>query len=187
MKITKLKLATLIGLLVCSLSANATIIDNGSYTTDTITGLDWLDVTETLGLSVDQVLASPLYNDWHYATADQFSTLIYNIIGINITDYYEDTRSYTTFYRIKLTREQSDNIIQLLGSTLDKYIFMLNGFPTDDEYLRSIGNTDILHFTYTNGLLSVDTNNHLVQTALVNSFININYTDNFLYLVCGTK
>jgi hypothetical protein len=46
------------GLLAMS-PAHATIVDNGTYTTDTITGLDWLDLTATAGQSYNSVIGSP--------------------------------------------------------------------------------------------------------------------------------
>ena len=36
-------------------SAQALIIDHGTYTTDTTTGLDWLDVTASLGRTFNDV------------------------------------------------------------------------------------------------------------------------------------
>ena len=36
--------------------ANATLLDFGDFTTDTETGLDWLDLSETVGLSYNDVL-----------------------------------------------------------------------------------------------------------------------------------
>lgn len=36
---------------LCATSASALLIDNGTTTTDTDTNLEWLDLTETLGLS----------------------------------------------------------------------------------------------------------------------------------------
>src|SRR5215470_2641662 len=51
----------------------ATLIDQGTFTTDTATGLDWLDVTQTQGLSynaVTSLLGSSLAG-WQYATLAQ--------------------------------------------------------------------------------------------------------------------
>ena len=56
-------LATAVWLaLFLSTSAGATIIDMGVFTRDTTSGFDWLDVTETQGLSYDEVVAGPLYS-----------------------------------------------------------------------------------------------------------------------------
>jgi hypothetical protein len=62
--------------------ARASIIDNGTYTTDTATGLDWLDVTASIGLSFNQVSAqfgaSQQFEGWRYATVAELTTLLAN-------------------------------------------------------------------------------------------------------------
>jgi hypothetical protein len=72
-----LKLATAATALILSTSANAAIIDNGTYTTDTSTGLDWLDLTATAGMSYNQVSAElgagGIFEGWTYATRAQVS------------------------------------------------------------------------------------------------------------------
>ena len=55
MKKNFLKIASVALVLALSNNANATLIDNGSFTTDTLTGLDWMDLTETVDLSYDYV------------------------------------------------------------------------------------------------------------------------------------
>jgi len=64
------KIIALVGLTL-SLSANSTIVDLGTITRDTTTGLDWLDVTETQGLSYNEVVAQMVddgaYEGWRYA------------------------------------------------------------------------------------------------------------------------
>lgn len=53
-------------------------IDRGTYTTDTTAGLDWLDVTQTVNKSYNDVtsLFATDLNGWRYATHDDFVTLI---------------------------------------------------------------------------------------------------------------
>ena len=54
-------------------SAHATLIDMGVFTRDTTSGFDWLDVTETQGLSYDEVVAGPLYSaGWRHATVPEW-------------------------------------------------------------------------------------------------------------------
>ena len=52
--------------------ATSQVLDNGKYTTDTITGLDWLDLTETRGLSFDDVSSQlgigQRYEGWRFAS-----------------------------------------------------------------------------------------------------------------------
>ncbi len=70
----------LLGLAVClACPAYANLVDNGSFTTDTRTGLDWLDVPLTLNQSVNYVLSQMgqggLYEGWRYATGDEVASL----------------------------------------------------------------------------------------------------------------
>jgi|AntDeeMetagen681_2_1112603.scaffolds.fasta_scaffold09738_1 hypothetical protein len=67
-------------------SAQAGFVDNGTYTKDTGSGLDWLDWSSTLGLTGSEALDS---NDgWRYATADEASDLMANFFPVfdGITD-----------------------------------------------------------------------------------------------------
>jgi hypothetical protein len=94
-------------------SANADFIDSDDHTyfTDTRSGFQWLDVTETAGLSYDQVFSDLLadgekYEGWQYATADQFNQLISHFTGSPINTYeevYHDT--------------ELDDLIAILGPT----------------------------------------------------------------------
>src|SRR5215470_4861134 len=58
-------------------AAAATLVDNGTFTTDTATGLDWLDVTQTQGLSYNAVtsLFGSTLAGWQFATLAQVSKL----------------------------------------------------------------------------------------------------------------
>jgi hypothetical protein len=58
-------------LMVGATTTNAALIDHGSYTTDPISGLDWLDLTATRGLSYDDVSAQmgagQQFEGWRFA------------------------------------------------------------------------------------------------------------------------
>ena len=51
-----IKLAVASAALASSLTVNASLIDNGSYVTDTVSGLDWLDLTSTQNNSYDDIV-----------------------------------------------------------------------------------------------------------------------------------
>ncbi len=74
------RIASLIVVLIVSTDVSALLIDNGSYTTDTERGLDWLDLTETIGMSYNDVSSQfgfgGLFEGWQYATRNEISTLI---------------------------------------------------------------------------------------------------------------
>lgn len=104
--------ATMLLGFVCS--ANAAFIDNRTYTTDTSSGLDWLDLTETINVSYDTVSSQlgigGLYNGWRYATGVEFNTLISNWTGTTVT-------SLTAINYFSEGSDSIDGLVQLLGNT----------------------------------------------------------------------
>jgi hypothetical protein len=70
---TKLAMSTVCVLAFSEASvANPVLLDHGVYTTDTVTGLDWLDLTETRGLSFDtvsdQLGVGERFHGWRFAS-----------------------------------------------------------------------------------------------------------------------
>ena len=63
--------------LLLSAPAHASLIDNGAFTTDTSTGLDWLDLTTTRNLSYLDVTAqlATTFSGYRYATVDEVKSL----------------------------------------------------------------------------------------------------------------
>ena len=76
--------------LLLPFQAHSTIIDNGDWTADTISGLDWLDMKFTKSMSYDSVLSATTANDgnllsgWRYATKNDLKTLIDAFDGLDI-------------------------------------------------------------------------------------------------------
>ncbi|MFT4580854.1 MAG: hypothetical protein ACI8XZ_000578 [Gammaproteobacteria bacterium] len=66
-------------LFVASFNAQAALVDNGAFTTDTVNQLDWLDLTETANESFDTVAGriAPLGDlfGWSFATQTQVTGL----------------------------------------------------------------------------------------------------------------
>jgi len=64
----------------------ATLVDHQTYTTDTTTGLDWLDLTETNGLSYDTVVsrlgAGQQFAGWRFASKAEVISFWINAGGI---------------------------------------------------------------------------------------------------------
>lgn len=118
-----IKAIALSGLLI-SLSANAAIIDLGNITRDTVTGLDWLDVTESRGLSYDEVLAQTGvggdYEGWRHATAAELDQLILNFgyVAVNSSCDYGVMYCDTGISGDSLLVEQ---MIKMLGDTWHEY------------------------------------------------------------------
>jgi hypothetical protein len=76
----------LIGLaLLISGQTHSAILDNGAYTTDTSSGLDWLDATESTSRSYDDVFGQLMGGDfdgWRYASDMEVATFWDNAGGI---------------------------------------------------------------------------------------------------------
>jgi hypothetical protein len=89
----------LVALSVCALpaagSASTVLVDKGSYTYDSASGLDWLDVSATAGFSYNQVEHNHGVNyvadGWRYATVADLKTLSADI-GMAIPDGFDGTQ-----------------------------------------------------------------------------------------------
>ena len=85
MKLFNLRVGVLLIVIVYNGAINAAFIDNNTYTTDTVSGLDWLDITATINRSYDDInsqLSSEFFG-WRYATTPEVYTL-WNNFGVNL-------------------------------------------------------------------------------------------------------
>lgn len=77
-----IRLTTLIGAIIISFSANASIIEIGDINYDTSSQLEWLDLSVTNGYSYDyienQLNIGGIYEGWGFATELQIADLIKN-------------------------------------------------------------------------------------------------------------
>lgn len=71
--------------LIVSCNAYGDLVKGNGFTTDTATGLDWLDITNTVDVSVQAVnagYAGYLSAGWAFATQDQVNQLLWGNVGI---------------------------------------------------------------------------------------------------------
>ena len=140
----KIKIFLGILLFFFSLLINAAIIDSDdhSYLTDTVSGLDWLDVTASISMSYYSVYVYGTYggfNGWRYASGKEFNSLIINSGGIVSIDYNFNLQQETLNVSI------IDSLQDLLGIT----------------------KTNNLGVEYTKGLLSDSTADGSHYTAML--------------------
>lgn len=113
------KSLVLAGLLASTLPINAEIIDLGSITRDTDTGLDWLDLTETAGRSYNDISSQfgvgGEFEGWRYATSVEAQTLWANIGVVNQSQFGSDIPTADPEYQYFL------NAVDLLGNTFLNY------------------------------------------------------------------
>jgi hypothetical protein len=108
-------------LFVSTFSANAALLekdlfalDDALLTLDTDTGLEWLDLTETVGMTYGDVLASGFVThlNFQYATANELTTL-YNHAG-GTGDYFVPTSPSGGYNGVPI-EEHYDPAMQLLS------------------------------------------------------------------------
>ena len=82
-------------LLAMSFQVSASLIDNGDFTTDTSSGLDWLDLTVTVNRSYNDITsklgAGQEFEGWRYATGAEIESF-WNAFGGN-ENYYTGVSS----------------------------------------------------------------------------------------------
>ena len=155
--------------LIFSNTANAALIDNGSYTTDSRTGLLWLDLTQTTNLSYDyvssQLSEGGQFEGWSYATGIQIASLFdsagatgpYPLIGDEYTD-------------------AAKTLLSLWGSTLagvETWFYTGDMFAAGDIWLGEITLSTVtyisinqFHFSETD-TASTSVGHALVRTSVV--------------------
>jgi hypothetical protein len=106
------------GLAAVSFNAGAAIFDNGTYTTDTTSGLNWLDLTETTNLTYSYVSgelsAGGMFEGWRYATDEEVIALFeqFNIdLSVGAPAYQNNAPAPQGLI----------DIVALLGNTLNEY------------------------------------------------------------------
>lgn len=85
-------------LLSLSFGAQAGLIDNGLTTIDDVSGLEWLDLTETAGLSIADVEAGAggfIADGWSVANLNQICSLFGNVTSFDEEDCNTEYRNGT--------------------------------------------------------------------------------------------
>ena len=103
--------AVAMGLLISASLTQAALIDNGGFTTDTATGLDWLDMYHTQGNTYNQTLAEISTGElvgWRFATSAEFDGLI-SAAGVG--------GSYTEWGYYQAILSEMVTLTELLGSS----------------------------------------------------------------------
>ena len=124
--------------LILSASVNAAFIDNGSYTTDDVSGLDWLDLSITDGQSYNGALISN--PSWRYATKTEIENMFSILFdGFYITGYAGESDSSYGAYADQY--EDVINFQRLFGITYqDSSMNKSYGVYSNDQgFFRRLG------------------------------------------------
>jgi hypothetical protein len=116
MTFTFLKIIGIGFILSVSTLANATLIDNGDYTTDTESGLDWLDWTETVDMTQSEALTLFGGAGWRAATGAEARGLLGNFFDVDYV-FHGGLRKSFVSGEIWNYEVRQISFAQLLGET----------------------------------------------------------------------
>ena len=126
-------------LLAASGLSPAEVINNGDFLTDTETKLDWLDVTATQNLTMNEVLAltgpGGSLEGWRYATEIELNTLLNNLELPYADPNKVPGDAYNENYPTE--SEEVEDVIHLLGDTYKYYTIHIN--PTAPQIVADDG------------------------------------------------
>jgi YVTN family beta-propeller protein len=112
-----------------------TLIDNGDTTIDTASGLEWLDLTFTQGVSAQDVLAGfggYIYDGWTFATVEQVCGLL-GALG-------DDTTNCTTgAVAMQMNPTNAETLVNLLGNTVAAGRGVYGMFNNIDSFPNNFG------------------------------------------------
>lgn len=117
--------------------AGAALIDRGQFTTDTESGLDWLDLTETRTLSIAQVEAGPLVAaGWKVATFAQVDRLFRSNIGTDplyiVQQGFERALALTRMLGVLTSNLNGEGAVDFMNPTQSENIgtggYFVDGF-----------------------------------------------------------
>jgi hypothetical protein len=103
-------------LLLSGLSAQASLVDNGAYTTDTQTSLDWLDLTETVNMTMLDALEAN--SDWRFATNSEVE-ILFNKMFVGYYDTNSSGRSLSAEGAYADQYADAQTFLTLFGANFD--------------------------------------------------------------------
>lgn len=112
MRANPARLALLLSLLIAISPARAELVDNGNFTTDTTSGLDWLDLSESAGVAWSE--AEEQHPGWRRATTAEIEALfpqLFPAFDLSLKKAETERGEYPEFL------DELDNFRTLFGIT----------------------------------------------------------------------
>jgi len=135
-------------------NSQAMLIEKGNENIDAITGVAWLDVTDTIDMSysyvTSQLGSGGIFEGYRYATGDDFVNMVSNTLGIPPQTHWTGTFAFTD--DTASNQSEMDALIRVLGDTNDAYIQRVLGMSSDEYYGYPDGSGLGEHYTY--GIIS---------------------------------
>ena len=142
-----------LGMAVVSFNAGAALVSadltapgDGLITRDTVTGLEWLDVTETAGISYNGALTSSLIDlGFRYADNNEV-TLLFNqafngYVMTNPSQGYSDTRDIDSYADQAADVTPFQELFGITQFAPQNFLYTQMMYRDEDDILRRIGVT----------------------------------------------
>jgi len=165
-------------LIIATATTQAALVANGDFTSDTDTGLDWLDHSVTAGLSFNQVTAElgavGLFEGWQVATLDQAHTYLINAGWVGPFDSNNTSNvNFVSNFEILTTDSFTDDPLDGLG--MNRYTFDPLGDLGDSSFVddpaSDIGGNRITTYSFTTpidpSIADPSTSTFLVRATVV--------------------
>ena len=131
--------------------SSASLVDLNTYSTDTVTGLDWLDVTASAGLSYAAVQGGAggwLAAGWRYASWGQVADLFSRTIGNGPEYWYADSAFTNGLALIRqlgvsISFNNTEGIQQFFG-TADPTQISVDGYFDDGAQNGTVGIAEVV-------------------------------------------
>ena len=131
--------------------SSASLVDLNTYSTDTVTGLDWLDVTASAGLSYAAVQGGAggwLAAGWRYATWGQVADLFSRTIGNGTELWYADSAFTNALVLIRqlgvsISFNNTEGIQQFFGAA-DPTEITVDGYFDDGTQNGTVGIAEVV-------------------------------------------
>ncbi|MDP1678777.1 MAG: PEP-CTERM sorting domain-containing protein [Candidatus Nitrotoga sp.] len=151
-----MKKLLMIAAFLCGIqNAVAAFIDSGTYLTDTVSSLDWLDVTASVSRSYTdvsgQVGAGGDFSGWRYATASEVGSLVFHWTGVTPPE----------FGSVSVPAKSIDGLVEALGSTLDAASLAQFGATWDARNGYAEGNGQDFTYGYVNDTVASTGNRYI--------------------------
>lgn len=129
-------IAFLAALCLAAGSTHAALINLGDVTRDDVTGLEWLDLTFTVGMSYNDVSASldDIYGGgWRYATFDEIDAFVTEITGIASIGfgYREEYEGNTDAVAAYVGSAGGNDLLGLFGPVLENGLYGIYSLHDD--------------------------------------------------------
>lgn len=129
-----MRLIMLVVMLVLGLPVNAALVDNGAYTTDSVSGLDWLDLSATFDMTLSDAQAAN--SGWRLATDSEVNNLFSQLFP----NFYETASNCNEFTNYCGISDSNNGASADQAARVDNFVLLFGAaYSTNPDLIVSRG------------------------------------------------